>query len=338
MQGARTVGRIALAVLVALGIRLASKKYAGHKASHAGRVPRVIFSDIDGTLAHYPYQLDGIAEVVPHEKNKTATLRYITHGDIEMEVLALPSSKHGPAYISKRTIELVKELRSKGVLFVLMTAARASTYIERRKILPAADWEVFENGGRIWKDGAVDPDWASKMKEVTGFDGKSPKEEKLENRPEQLWEFCRELQEQGWKIDTAGYETEFRVEVSIDWQASNSVDRWEREVVPLLSEIKLGHSLNLGMVDVFPRMSGKANAARYILDKIGVDPRDAVAMFDDENDLELGDVCGRCLLPGVSHESVWEHLNDRPNWKVMTKHGPLATEEALEEVLKMLPA
>lgn len=186
----------------------------------------------------------------------------------------------------------------------------------------------------MWRDGQPDLRWAERLRMQTGFNGTGGgRRPPPEARPEPLWRAYSKLSSLGWQLDARDYETGFRVRLS-----EGDAPRFQREAAPILRRHGLASSTNLGLVDVFPRGSGKAAAARHILRQLGLSPADAVALFDDDNDVEMGDLCARSFLPAVTHESVRALLAERPAWEVMPHRGPLGTEEALERVLQLLPA
>ena len=67
--------------------------------------------------------------------------------------------------------------------------------------------------------------------------------------------------------------------------------------------------------------------------KLSIDPGDAVALFDDENDLPMAEVCGHACVMRCTHESIAARLPDNPHWHVAKESGVLATEEILEMLL-----
>lgn len=87
---------------------------------------------------------------------------------------------------------------------------------------------------------------------------------------------------------------------------------------------------------MYPAGSGKANAARHVLELEGIDASEAIAIFDDDNDLELGALVGRSFLPGVTHESVLAAMKEHGDrWVLTEKRGVLGAEEALERILAL---
>jgi len=91
-----------------------------------------VFSDIDGTLVHYPVDLS-------KEDNSL--------------LIHLPPSKTGTrGVISRKTLYLCQKLRSvnNGTPLILVSGMRTTTLFQRMPYLPTADAYVCESGGRIF--------------------------------------------------------------------------------------------------------------------------------------------------------------------------------------------
>lgn len=295
----------------------------------------VLFSDLDGTLVHYLKDLQHYATIKDHTPT-TATITYKETGE-ECLCNVLPSKTAGPAYISNRTKDLIAQLRRLGVVFVIITGARTSTYIKRRAFLPPADFEFFENGGRKLRNGILDPLWTDRFVQQIG---KLPNREELlpeldplERRKGPMWDLCKRMMREGWKVDARDYITNFRVDVA------KSEGKTEQEFQNIVNEEctakSLATSFNLGKADFYPAKSGKANAAKHVLEELGVGKEEAAAMFDDDNDLELGRLCGRSFLPGVTHRSILEEMERQPSWVLSERKGILGTESALETIIEI---
>lgn len=106
----------------------------------------IVFSDLDGTLVHYPKDFGAYADIASSSDGHVV-VRYRDSGE-ERQCRVLESMTGGLAYLSERSVTLIDEIRSAGGIFVLITGARSSTYASRRAKLPVVDYEVFENGGR----------------------------------------------------------------------------------------------------------------------------------------------------------------------------------------------
>lgn len=294
--------------------------------------PKVLFSDLDGTLVHYPKDFNAYASLV-WETAERALVRYST-GE-ERECVILSSLTGGKAYISTKTITLIAELRSLGLIFVIITGARTSTYLRRRALLPPADYELFENGGRLFRAGKLVPEWTDRFSSAIGpiadRDALQPALPPPEERAGELWKCYSELATDGWHLDARDYVTNFRIKTG----GETSDSRFLEKIAPTLSARALTSSFNLGKADVYPAASGKANGARHVLEECGIKPAEAVAMFDDDNDLQLGALCGRSFLPGVTHPSVLEALRRNPTWVLTEQRGFLGTEAALQAIMRL---
>lgn len=298
---------------------------------------KVLFSDLDGTLVHYPKEIQEYADIVDvNPERNTATIVHRNTG-VSRECVTLTSKTGGASYMSLRTKELIAELCATGVVFVIITGARTSTYIARRPHLPPADFEFFENGGRKLVQGKLDPEWSDRFLAQVGSIAERtkllPELPPPEKRDGTLWSLYNEMIADGWKIDARDYTTNFRVDVNKT--DGKTVEDFQAIIVRECSKRGLASSFNLGKADIYPMGSGKANAARHVLEILGIDRKDSVAMFDDDNDLELGALAGRSFLPGVTHPSVLQAMKSEPTWTLMEQRGVLGTESALERILEL---
>lgn len=128
----------------------------------------IVFSDVDGTLVHYPSSHN--ANIVEEENNDddSNTMR----NDItKRKMITLPKSATGSqGILSVRTITLCQQIRScytrrhdtssssssttninnDHVKFILISGMRTSTLFKRLPYLPRADAYCCESGGRIF--------------------------------------------------------------------------------------------------------------------------------------------------------------------------------------------
>ena len=295
-----------------------------------GKQVKAVFSDLDGTLVHFPawFEEHGSTIVRRDPEAKRAVLQ--SPSGEQQDCRLLPSSTMGDGYVSERTIELVAALRDEGVLFFVVTAARKSTLIERMPLLPVSDAYVGETGSRIYKEpGVLDAEWANGLAEVCGpLDREMPPEE----RPEVLWQWFRRLQQvPGLKVDGRSYYGCFRVDTKGDAQVEASL------LAVLEAELpeQVAWAMNLGKYDFFPRASGKGNAVAYLQRQYGLAPEECVALFDDDNDLPMAQQCGMQLLPGLTSDSVRRAAAEHPEWVVASRagQGVFAIDELLEGLL-----
>jgi hypothetical protein len=236
---------------------------------------QILFSDVDGTLVHYPEAVD---EHVGTESNK---------------IIRLPPSSTGmQGIISSETFRKCQALRQNGKKLVLVSGMRSSTLLKRIPYLPRADAYCCEAGGRIFYpskvnsgtsfklepfDGAAeetlepfelaeDMNWRQQMSATVGSEGFIGNELadssfgattiSIKERSGRLWKYCLELQEKGFVIDTKGYSTCFRV----NRKQQSSVSESEFETLySIAAPTGLATSVNLGCVDFYPVDSGKRN-------------------------------------------------------------------------------
>ena len=298
----------------------------------ASRV-RAIFSDLDGTIVHFPawFEEHGIKIVSRDAQAKRAVVESPTG---EQRVCRLlPSSTMGDGLVSERTVELIAELRARGVIFVIVTAARKSTLFEREPLLPPSDAYVCETGSRIYRGGldALDEAWAKGFEEVSG-----PLERELDvsERPEPLWQLFRRFQAEvpGLKCDARSYYGCFRV----DTQGNTAVEAALRACIEAHLPHGITWAMNLGKYDFFPSASGKGNAVAYLQAVYGVRADESCCLFDDDNDLPMAERCAVHYLPGLTSQSVSRAAAEHPEWHVASKagQGVFAIEECLEQLLE----
>eukprot|EP00124_Ichthyophonus_hoferi_P000703 Ihof_evm2s28 gene=Ihof_evmTU2s28 len=264
--------------------------------------PQVIFSDVDGTLVHYPKDFKEFCVVQPQVPGaKTVTLKHTTgdNAGITSECIELSSLTGGPSYMSIRTVELISEIRKKGCAFVIITGARSSTFRDRLPSLPPSDFFVWENGGRIAShDYVKDQYWEELLQPISGENQDEIPD--AANRKGPLWDAYRDMERDGWLVDARNYGTAFRVDVKKS--INKATEEFEIIRQRLCTNYQLDCSFNLGKADFYPCQSGKANAAKYVAKKLGVTHKDAmVALFDDDNDILLGHEAGWSVLPGTTH-------------------------------------
>ncbi|KKP37121.1 hypothetical protein A2483_04765 [Candidatus Peregrinibacteria bacterium RIFOXYC2_FULL_33_13] len=290
---------------------------------------KILFSDIDGTIAHYPKHFSTFGEILSEDESsmKAVYLDKITFKKRVCNILK--SATSGNAYVSLKTINLIEQLKQKGVIFVMISGVRKSTFFERIPFLPKADVWIMENGGRIYVNEILDKKWNQRFFEVTGdIETDLPPEKRIGI----LWDFYRELIGRGWVIDTNSYSANFRISLKQNPdKMQEDIDKLQKEVPPLITTAH-----NLGKADFYPEISGKGNAVKYILEKFNIRIEESAACMDDDNDLPMTSAVGKVYLPGITSESVREALKRHSDWVVSKNKGILGTEEVLEKILNEL--
>jgi hypothetical protein len=242
----------------------------------------VVFSDVDGTLVHYPSE--------DIQENETGN-----------RIVYLPASSTGMrGIISSRTLQLCQTIRrEKKSKLVLVSGMRTSTLLNRLPYLPKADAYASEAGGRIFYpidnpdpndaiispvsfDGTSEEDlksfglvedefWRNKISNNgAGSDGyigdamdvflgrcrqTSPIE--LSQRRGPLWQLGKMLEQKGFIVDYKGYSNCFRV--NLKQQTKVSLEDFQQLESMDVSHMGLEKSFNLGCIVFSPTSRGKKN-------------------------------------------------------------------------------
>lgn len=321
----------------------------------------IVFSDVDGTLVHYPAASGSVKE------NETGN-----------RIIYLPASSTGlKGMISSKTLVLCQKLRRENhSKLVLVSGMRTSTLLTRLPYLPKADAYASEAGGRIFYlvdnpdptdavitpvyfDGASEDDlksfglvedesWRNKISNNgAGSDGyvgdamdvflgkcdqASPIE--LSQRRGQLWEFGKMLEQKGFIVDYKGYSNCFRVNLKQQTKISRE-DFHELESTDV-SYMGLATSCNLGCIDFYPKSSGKKNCCAFLArhfqeQTISMNDEEllksCVCLCDDDNDLEMAHACGKVYLPALTSDSMRDAVKNN-------RHRFFVTENVFENVTK----
>lgn len=307
---------------------------------------KAIFSDLDGTIVHFPawFEKHG-SRIISSDSTSGSAIVESPSGE-RRDCRLLPSSTMGDGVVSERTASLVQQLRNEGILFIIVTAARKSTLLERLPMLPECDAAVCETGSRIYlrePGGSLtgglssSPD-AEFSRLIEPICGPLDRELDVDERPEPLWQFFRKLRAEvkGLSCDARSYYGCFRV----DTKGDAIVDEALRLCITTHLPKEVAWAMNLGKYDFFPSISGKGNAVAYLQAKFGVAPEECACLFDDDNDLPMAERCGRHFLPGLTSSSVRRAAMEHPEWVVASKEGQgvFAIEECLVTLLEAVKA
>ncbi|CAE7254839.1 hypothetical protein AK812_SmicGene41205 [Symbiodinium microadriaticum] len=339
------------------------------------RAVRAIFSDIDGTLVHYAHVLERSGYCLNRaDADKDGGLTEFIHKPTGATIPALkvPSTTLSGGYISKKTVDLVADLRARGVIFCLLTGARTRTFMKRHETqtIPFPDFGVCEGGGKIFtfneSTGAAELDekWIEQFARIAG-DWRQLDSDPLE-RQGLLWDCFREMHKAGYNLDAVSLSTGFYVDVrkvrkqksdEDGQQAAASTEDSRDMFVSLETEEEaarglfcggegnfsdrfgVGFVMNLGKGHVAPTGCNKRKAVEYIMQKTGVAASESVALFDDENDLEFAELCAAGVVPSIAHSSVTEALRTRldpGSFLQPAVGGFLAIESGLEAILAIV--
>eukprot|EP00758_Cryptobia_borreli_P002812 Tbor_TRINITY_DN3305_c0_g1::TRINITY_DN3305_c0_g1_i1::g.23453::m.23453 len=294
------------------------------------QVPKVIFSDIDGTIVHYEKNLssqgyrlvreilDGSGDheglnrgvaVFNHPSRRRRCLRKsnvekydignVTGSEDEYEYedikcWKVPSLTLGGGFISLRTFELVNQLREEyGVQFVLLTGARTSTMMMRRRseTLPKTAYDVWEGGSKISDRRSlfgvdhshenndyipVNEEWSAQFEILCGSSTQLESDPLKREGP--MWDIYRQLHNEGYVLDAKSFSASFMVLVDkceVVMSGKQTIEEMEADMKRRFSPPD-GEFSNKGFIyltnlskgQIVPEKSGKHNAANYILKKL----------------------------------------------------------------------
>jgi len=339
------------------------------------RAVRAIFSDIDGTLVHYAHVLERSGYCLNGaDADEDGGLTEFIHKPTgtKIPVLKVPSTTLSGGYVSKKTMDLVADLRARGVIFCLLTGARTCTFMKRHETrsIPFPDFGVCEGGGKIFtfneSTGAaeLDEEWIKQFAVIAG-DWQQLDSDPLERRG-LLWDCFREMHKAGYHLDAVSLSTGFYVDVRKGRKQNSDEDgqqaakraedfgdmfaslEAEEEAARalfcgsegnFLDRFGVGFVMNLGKGHVAPIGCNKRKAVEYIMQKAGVVASESVALFDDENDLEFAELCAGGVVPSIAHSSVREALRTRldpGSFLQPAVGGFLAIESGLEAILAIV--
>ncbi|MBI2147887.1 HAD-IIB family hydrolase [Candidatus Woesearchaeota archaeon] len=205
----------------------------------------LLFSDIDNTLIHQT----GIKKFlqVPGE-NRT---------------------------MSKRGISLLAQIGASGVPVILISGRRISSFDRVMKIIPHS-FAILEHGCVILNSDGVDDKYASQFFEYVG-DHHKPHKYGL------LWEYEKQLQEQGYITDSKGRIASFR----IDPKENNMNEDNIRRLLAAKHPNGIKTEQNLTFIDFIPPLGGKDKAVQYFLQKWNTTWDHVACLGDDYNDIGM---------------------------------------------------
>lgn len=287
---------------------------------------RLLFTDIDGTIVHYP-DAEPTPPAGPHATCNAGEWADTAAG----RVLRLPPSSTGKrGEISETTLRLLADAHSRGsVAVAIVSGARGTTLAARLPCLPPAAALAAENGGRLWWYNADRPTLAPLEEDVEWRATHSAAAGPLSNdalpplhRSGPLWDAYRAFISDGWTPDAAGYTTAFRLPIK--------GGKTETDLAAALARLPptLASSRNLGCADVYPATSGKAAVGAYVADKLGLSLKSAAFLCDDDNDLRLAAAVGRAFVVSTTHDAVTAAVQRDPGHYWTTEEAGIKAADA----------
>ena len=230
---------------------------------------KVIISDIDNTLIH-PFDPD---------QDQQDLLR----GEL-MEI-------DRRNFINREVVESLRRISDLGIPLILATTRRITTYRNISSYFTPL-FAIVEDGCVILDErGQIDRTWLSRLKDFVG-----PPDQLDRNLHHQgiLWQFKTYLSQrqnpEAFTVVDDGFMASFKVELPFRIEESTPDDIRKYlagKGVNIPSDLKISVNTKYDSVAVIPKLAGKAQAADYLLHKMGLRLKNVAVLGDDLNDEEL---------------------------------------------------
>lgn len=208
--------------------------------------------------------------------------------------------------IGQRTVRLIEEVQQR-CPFVLCTARREQKYQMVKDMIPH-DHAIYESGGIIRVDGSLDAGWDDY---VAG---------------------SREAMRQAEQ--SIGYAAEWKRHAFVLRIEQLGISPKEVERIRGLDLPDVTIRINQGKyIDVFPSAAGKDNAIRRLCDKLDIPLGETAAMGDDDNDMDMFNVCKQLYAVGNSLPRIKAVVSGKGGY-VSRYSGHEGAQDVLEKVLE----
>ncbi len=233
-------------------------------------MPKIAFSDIDGTLIHRYSQGFGLIKIAYEAK-----------------------------YVSLEAITAITEFRAGKSKFALVTGRRKSGYDRVAQAIPH-DFAIIEHGCIVLDEGKVDEDWAELLKPVIGTVGA---------KRGLLWDYEQQLLKEGFKTDSGGRLATVRIYVDRPDNLSEEERALiQQKIAVEVGHLGIATTQNENMLDMLPAQGGKANSIRYIVAKHSHSLDDIIALVNDINDLDMLQIAKLAACPGNAISSIKQRI------------------------------
>lgn len=269
-------------------------------------VNTAIFSDLDGSLCFHGkiHKINTIGKSKIGNGNGNLIVQD-DFSNINREVYDF-SNKLYDVYFDIYTEKLCQKLSKKND-FIIVTGARFSTIQSRKKRLGFVNYIIYENGGIILdKNWEKDKVW----------------DERIRPSLNDLEKIINELEKDNWNLDIEGRKTSVRI---------REKDNKNKSLETLNNKLVLPNTLkktrNLGSIDIIPKLSGKENAVKYLIEKNKY--QSLIGIGDDINDIGMLKLMNKSFVLGNSYREVLDVAKNK-NWYVSKKKYFESINEILE--------
>lgn len=267
----------------------------------------MVLADIDGTLIHRCAQGDSGAHL---------DIGGLQHVDRE-------------SYVAVGTVDRLQEIKQ-CVPLIFITSRRRHTYAHVASLI-APTLGIVEDGCVVLDEhGNNDPGWLSMLQSDLA-----------------ALRAChgtlQALQLPGIEVVTDGFEASFKIELPEEDAPQVQANRTaylHSKGIELPEFLRCSYNSQFNSLVVIPRQAGKANAARYVMNKFGIEPTCVAALGDDLNDEEMLREAGWASTLASAYPTIKQLVANKPE-----EYGFLAqlgghegTQEMLDHLLATIRA
>ncbi|MGQ9733063.1 MAG: HAD family hydrolase [Candidatus Zipacnadales bacterium] len=215
-------------------------------------------------------------------------------------------------YVAPQTIQLIEQIRSVAP-FALITAR---SFMSVQTYVPPIphDYIILENGCVISHgEEGTDQAWDTRIRPFLPIIERYKARLNLKLRPKTRM---------------------ISIGITENGLTQADIERIAREIPP---ELVLRTSSNErgDFLEIYPAVAGKANAIRYVANKLGVAMENTCALGDDLVDIEMLEICGYPVSHEGARKSVRELVQSRGGY-VSPFTGHEASADMLQRVLRWL--
>jgi HAD superfamily hydrolase (TIGR01484 family) len=235
----------------------------------------------------------------------------------------------GRRMVHKETRELLQRLKDCGVLIVIVSGMRQDSYQHIGSNV-THDYAVIEDGSLFYsvaKDGSLvrDKDW----------------DEKLYAELEVLRTFKGELVDNGLVLDDIGREGSFRVDpLANEYQNLPALVAAYGELEDHPNELRrTEHSPyppDHHCYQFVPRSSGKRNALRFLMERLGIEPTEIAAFGDDLNDEETMAMAAYPMTLAGAHNDIQKLVIEHEQGIFAQAYSHQGTISALKQLIDIV--
>ncbi len=274
---------------------------------------RLVFSDIDGTVVHKIYDVR----------------------ETKDELILIGKD----SYVDRETVNYIELIKSYGIPFIFITSRRSSTYKRLSRIIKPS-MAVVEDGSVILDENdELDKAWLNLQIASIGPYDHINQQRRSEG---ELWMFKQQLAEmkiENLKVIDEGFIASFKVELPRDKPLASVADvtsYLSENGVEVPNSIRYSFNSQYNSLVFSSGLAGKANAARYLLNRYQISADYAAVLGDDYNDEELLRLVKYPMVSGSAKEEIRQVVAAKKDGLVVAEAGLDGTKVILRRLISLV--